>query len=116
MWWQVIKDRDSRGPGLAGDPPVESREVDQDDGVGRIGLKDRLGLFDQPVEVAEHRDDFCESHHGQVGQGINQLATGFFKQRLHQRPAKTGGNKIGAPGSQFTDQPGGVFVPAGLTD
>ncbi len=116
LWWHVVEDRDSCGVGFASDPPVEAGKVDQNDCVGRIVAKDRFGLLDEPIELAEHRHDAGEAHHGQFGQRVNQLAAGVFDQRPHLRPPEAGGDQAGAACSEFFDQPGSMFVAAGLTD
>src|SRR5579872_2182624 len=94
------------------DPPVETRKVDQHHRVGPLLLEGAPRLPDQPQEFEQQRDHRQDPHHRQIGQPVDQPATGRFHQRSAKPRALQPRHALFELGGQFR----GVQVAAGLSD
>ena len=96
--------------GPPGDPPVEARVVDQNDGVGAVVAEIAVRAAGQIPELVKIGRDPAEPHDSQFGQVRVQPATGGG----HPRPSIANGLEPRASLSQLTNEVRRVQVAAGL--
>ncbi len=107
----VVKHRNAVRPGTSGDPPVETRIIDQDHRVGLIVAKEAI----RPENQADERDDVQqhvqEPHHREIDQRIEQRSAGL----RHPGTAITDEPSIGHAGPKRMNQIGGMQIAARLS-
>ena len=96
--------------GAIGDPPVQTRVVDQDHRVRLLVTEIAIGPEDQTDERDDVEKHVEEPHDRQVDQRIDQLRPG----RAHLRSAKADKFGLGEPRAEGFDQVGAMKVAARL--
>jgi hypothetical protein len=94
----------------AGQPPVEARVIDQNDGVGPLMAEKAIGAANKVEESTRVGQDPGEPHYGQGTEWIEEMTTSL----VHALTAETDKFGIGALATQGANEIGAVKVAARL--
>src|SRR6185369_6507221 len=65
---EIIEDRNAEPLSFAGDPPVETGKIDENDGVGPFRFEVTACLLHELVEPPQERNHAENAHHREIGQ------------------------------------------------
>jgi len=106
-----IEHGDAQAAGVPGEAEMESREIDQDDGVRPAFPPGLGGQPADPENLGQVLDHFHEADQGQAGQGIEDFDAGGF----HFGAAESREMEAGEYLVEFSAKPGGVQIGGFLT-